>query len=215
MNMNIIKMSLLLFALVCLFLPGTSIAQQTDLSPLGFKFGIDKGEAKKVIDSNGKRIVEDHKDNKDIRVILMQGVIVSLPVDVAGKDVMTELEFYDKKLLSTSLVFAATDETEKTELEADFDKYFTTQYGDPVERDSMMHFTTTTWHLPDIMLVLHANNKKNTVQVKYKYKPGHQARFEDDLDEKRGTIKRDPASEMFLEGDYSKPTGYDDQYGTK
>lgn len=215
MNMNLIRMALFLFALMILASPGASIAQQTDLSPLGFKFGIDKGQAKKVIDSNGKRIVEDHKDNKDIRVILMQGVIVSLPVDVAGKDVMTELEFYDKKLLSTSLVFAATDETEKTEIETDFDQYFTTQYGDPVERDSMMHFTTTTWHLPDIMLVLHANNKKNTVQVEYKYKPGHQARFEDDLDEKRGTIKLDPASQMFLEGDYSKPTGYDEQYGTK
>jgi len=213
--MNFIKISLLLITLIVLSLPGAAIAQQADLSPLGFKFGINKKEARKVIDSNGKRIVEDQKDSKDMRVILMQGVIVSLPIDADGKDVMTELEFYDKKLFSTSLVFAAADDAEKTELETDFDKYFTAKYGEPVERDSMMYFTTTTWHIPDIMLILHTNKKNNTVQVEYKYKPGHQARFEDELDYKRGTIKTDPATQMFLEGDYSKPTGYDEQYGIK
>ena len=213
--MNLIKKSYALLILSLFFIPLVSSAQQSDLSPLGFKFGINKKEAKKIIDSNGKRIVEDKKDSKDMRVILMQGVTVSLPIDVDGKDVMTELEFYDKKLLSTSLVFAAADDSEKTELESDFNQYFTTQYGEPVERESMMYFTTTTWHMPDVMLVLHTNNKNNTVQVEYKYKPGHQDKFEDELDTKRGTIRTDPATQMFLEGDYSKPTGYDEQYGTK
>ncbi|MGB3365419.1 MAG: hypothetical protein WBB48_11660 [Thermodesulfobacteriota bacterium] len=213
--MRLIKTCLLLIALIIFAFPGASIAQQSDLSPLGFKFGIDKGDAMKVIDSRGKRIVEDQKDHKDMRVILMQGVIVNLPIDESGKDVMTELEFYNKKLLSTSLVFAATDEVERTELETDFDKHFTAEYGDPVERDSMMYFTTTTWHIPDIMLILHTNSKNNTVKVEYKYKPGHQAKFEDELDYKRGTIKTDPATQMFLDGDYSKPTFYDDKYGTQ
>jgi len=215
MNMNFIKILLLLISLMILSLPAATIAKESEPSPLGFKFGINKKQARKVIDSNGKRIVKDEKDSKDMRVIQMQGVIVDLPIDVDGKDVMTELEFYDKKLISTSLVFAATDDAEKTELENDFDKYFTSEYGEPVERDSMMYFSTITWSVPDIMLILHTNNKNNTVQVEYKHKPGHQARFEDDLDYKRGTIKTDPATQMFLEGDYSKPTGYDDQYGTK
>lgn len=212
--MKLIKVSLFLVLITSVFI-GASLAQQSDLSPLGFKFGIEKKDAMRIIDSNGKRIVEEQKDHKDMRVVLMQGVIVNLPVDVSGRDVMTELEFYDKKLLSTSLVFAATDDAEKTELQTDFDKYFTSEYGDPVERDSMMYFTTTTWHMPDVMLILHTNNKDNRVKVEYKHKPGHQARFEDELDEKRGTIKSDPAKEMFLEGDYSKPTFYDDKYGTQ
>lgn len=212
--MRIIKMSLFL-ALIIIVSAGASFAQQSDSAPLGFKFGIDKKDAMRVIDSKGRRIVEEQKDHKDMRIILMQGVIVDLPVDVAGRDVMTELEFYDKKLLSTSLVFAAADDAEKTELETDFDKYFTNEYGEPIERDSMMYFTTTTWHIPDVMLILHTNNKDNTVKVEYKHKPGHQAKFEDELDQKRGTIKSDPAKEMFLEGDYSKPTFYDDKYGTK
>ena len=172
--MKFIKISFLLFAV--LVLPLSAFAQESDLSPLGFKFGINKKQARKVIDSNGKRIVHDEEDHKDMRVIMMQGVIVNLPIDTAGVDVMTELEFYDKKLLSTSLVFAAVDESEKTEIESEFDKYFTAEYGDPSERDSMLHFTTTTWHIPDVLLILHTNTKTNAVQVEYKYKPGHAKR---------------------------------------
>ena len=56
--MNLIRMFVLL-ALIILVSPGASIAQQGGLSPLGFKFGIDKKDALRVIDSNGKRIVED------------------------------------------------------------------------------------------------------------------------------------------------------------
>ena len=213
--MKYINISLSLLIMMTLCLPWNSFAQGNDLSPLGFKFGINKKEAKNIIDSRGKRIVRENKDSKDMRVIVMQGVIVDLPVDVAGKDVMTELEFYDKKLLSTSLLFASADESEKVEIENEFDQYFVSQYGEPVERDSMLHFTTATWHTTDVLLVLHTNKKDHSLKIQYKYKPGLAERFEDDLDSKRGTVHKDPAKQMFLEGDYTKPTGYDEQYGTQ
>ncbi|MCK5390891.1 MAG: hypothetical protein KAJ31_00530 [Deltaproteobacteria bacterium] len=213
--MNILRKSFLFFLFIVIGLPIYSMAENSDISPLGFQFGINKKEAMKVIDSNGKRIVENQVDSKDIRTIIMQGVIVTLPIDTDGKDVMTGLEFYNKKLLSTSLIFAAVDASEKTELEKEFTHYFTEQYGEPVERSSMLYFTTTTWHMHDIKLVLHTNEKKNTVKVEYTYKPVHQSKIEDELDERRGTIKKDPATQMFLDGDYSKPTGYDEQFGTR
>ncbi|MCZ6791247.1 MAG: hypothetical protein O7C70_05570 [Candidatus Dadabacteria bacterium] len=213
--MSILEKSCLLLIFMILCLPISSMAQKSDLSPLGFHFGINKKEAIRLIDSNGKRIVENEVDSKKIRTILIQGVIVSLPVGVDGVDVMTGLEFYDKKLLSTSLIFAATNEAEKTELEDEFIDYFTQQYGEPVERDSIMYFTTTIWHMPDIKLVLHTNEKNNTVKVEYTYKPVHQTRIEDELDTRRGTVHKDPGTQMFLDGDYSKPTGYDERYGIK
>ncbi|MEM7009087.1 MAG: hypothetical protein AAF462_08145 [Thermodesulfobacteriota bacterium] len=202
-------------ALLIFSVPVNTFSQDTDLSPLGFPFGINKKQARNIIDSNGKRIVHDKEDSKDMRVIMMQGVIVELPIDTAGRDVLTELEFYDKKLLSSSLVFKSVDESEKVEIETEFDKYFTTTYGEPTERGSMLHFKTITWHAQDMLLVLHANEKDHSVKVQYKYKPGLAKRFEDDLDTKRGTVHKDPAKTMFLEGDYSKPTGYDEQYGTQ
>ncbi len=213
--MNILKKSFLFFLFIVIGLPIYSMAQKSDVSPLGFPFGINKKEAIKIIDSNGKRITENKVDSKGIRTIIMQGVIVNIPIETDGKDVLTGLEFYDKKLLSTSLIFAAADASEKTELENKFTDYFTEQYGEPVERDSMMYLTTTIWHMHDIKLVLHTNGKNNTVKVEYTYKPVHRSKIEDELDEKRGTIKSDPATQMFLEGDYSKPTGYDEKFGTR
>ncbi len=213
--MKIMKISFLLMIFTVTSLSLNSYAQESNISPLGFQFGINNKEAKKIIDSNGKRIVRENKDSKDMRVIVMQGVIVNLPVDVAGKDVMTELEFYDKKLLSSSLIFLSADESEKTEIESEFDQYFTREYGEPSERDSMLHFTTTTWHTNDMLLVLHTNKEDHSVKIQYKYKPGLTQRFEDDLDVKRGTTAEDPATQMFLDGDYSKPTGYDEKFGIK
>ena len=213
--MRLVKISFLVIIFTIISFSGMAYSQQGDLSPLGFKFGIDKKEAKKVIDSKGKRIVMDEEDSKEMRVIIMQGVIVNLPIDISGKDVMTELEFYKKKLLATSLIFAATDENEKAAIESDFVQHFTSEYGEPVERETVMHFTTTSWDTPEVKLVMYTDNKDNTVKIQYKHIPGHRSKFEEELDEKRGTIKTDPATQMFLEGDYSKPTGYDEQYGTK
>lgn len=213
--MKFAKFSFLLMIFTIISVSGIAYSQQADLSPLGFKFGIDKKDAQKVIDSKGKRIVLDEEDSKEMRVIVMQGVIVNLPIDVAGKDVMTELEFYKKKLLSTSLIFAATDENEKTAIESDFIRHFTSKYGEPVERESVMHFTTTSWDIPEVKLVMFTDNEDNTVKIQYKHIPGLRTRFEDELDDKRGTVHTDPATQMFLEGDYSKPTGYDEQFGTK
>lgn len=213
--MRLVKLGFLAIIFTLIFLSIPVYSQQGDLSPLGFEFGINKKEAKKVIDSKGKRIVLDEEDSKEMRVIVMQGVIVNLPIDVAGKDVMTELEFYKKKLLATSLIFAATDENEKSAIESNFIQYFTSEYGEPVERETVMHFTTTSWDIPEVKLVMFTDNEDNTVKIQYKHIPGHRAKFEDELDYKRGTVHTDPATQMFLEGDYSKPTGYDEQYGTK
>jgi hypothetical protein len=213
--MRLVKINFIVIIFTIISFNGMAYSQEGDLSPLGFKFGIDKKEAKKVIDSKGKRIVMDEEDSKEMIVIVMQGVIVNLPIDISGKDVMTELEFYKKKLLATSLIFAATDENEKAAIESDFVQHFTSEYGEPVERETVMHFTTTSWDIPEVKLVMYTDNKDNTVKIQYKHIPGHQAKFEEELDEKRGTVKTDPATQMFLEGDYSKPTGYDEQYGTK
>ena len=129
-----------------------------DLSPLGFEFGISKKDAKKVITANGKRIIEEKKDSKKIRTIVMQGVIVELPVNPNGLDVRTGLEFFDKKLLSTSLAFQAEDNPTEEWIEEAFTEYFYDRYGEPVEVDEMMYFKTWTWQLPKVKLVLHTNS---------------------------------------------------------
>ena len=211
--MNILKTTAVLILLIMVTVSITWAQEETaDLAPLGFEFGISNKDAKKVINAKGKRIVEDKVDSKKIRVIVMQGVIVDLPVNPDGLDVKTGLEFFDKKLLSSSLIFNAEDSPTEEWLEEAFSEYFNDRYGPPSETDEMMYFKTWTWQLPKVKLVLHTNTKNNVVKVDYTYQPINQAKFEKELDEKRGEKPKDPAKQMFLDGDYSKPTDYDDRY---
>ena len=182
----------------------------SDLAPLGFTFGISDDDAEDLIETNGKRIMENSVDSKKIRTIVMQGTIVTLPVDLEGKDVSTGLEFYDNKLLSSSLILNTKDSFEESQMRDEFMKYLTGKYGEPSSSDSMLSFKTWTWKMPDVKLVFHTNEKNNNMKVVYTYEPVDQAKHEKELDKQRGTEEINPAQEMFIDGDYSKPKYYDE-----
>jgi len=211
--MKILRKAYVLMALMAFVSPAYAGAQQnTDMAPLGFTFGISDKDARNIIDTNGKRIIENNVDSKKIRFILMQGLIVALPLDLDGRDVSTGLEFYDKKLLSSSLILTVKDPVEESRLQNEIMKYLTGKYGEPASSDSMLYFKTWTWHMPDVKLVFHTNQKDNIVKVQYTYEPVNQAKIDDELDKARGVEESDPASRMFMEGNYSKPTGYDESH---
>jgi hypothetical protein len=187
-----------------------SAQQKADLAPLGFAFGISDDDAEDIIDTNGKRMIDNKVDSKKIRTILIQGMIVTLPLDLEGRDVSTGLEFFDDKLLSSSLILTAKDSSEESRLRDELMKYLTGKYGEPSSSDSMLYFKTWTWHMPDVKMVFHTNQKDKIVKVEYTYEPANQAKVEKELDKLRGTEAKDPASQMFIEGNYSKPENYDE-----
>jgi hypothetical protein len=211
--MNIITNSRLLILIVLsLFITVRHAAaqQNADLAPLGFTFGISDDDAEDLIETNGKRIMENSVDSKKIRTIVMQGMIVTLPVDLEGKDVSTGLEFYDGKLLSSSLNLNTKDSFEESQMRDELMKYLTGKYGEPSSSDSMLTFKTWTWNMPDVKLVFHTNEKNNNMKVVYTYEPVNQAKHEKELDKQRGTEEINPAEDMFIKGDYSKPKYYDE-----
>lgn len=212
--MNILtKSRLLILIALSLFITVryASAQQNADLAPLGFTFGISDDDAEDIIDSNGKRIMENSVDSKKIRMIVMQGMIVSLPLDLEGKDVSTGLEFFDDKLMSSTLILNAKDSYEKSQMSDEFMKYLTGKYGEPSSSDSMLSFNTWTWNMPDIKLVFHTNEKNNNMKVVYTYEPVNQAKREKELNKLRGTDEEiNPAQDMFIDGDYSKPKYYDE-----
>ena len=187
-----------------------SAQQKADLAPLGFTFGISDDDAQDIIETNGKRLIDDKVDSKKIRTILMQGMIVTLPLDLEGRDVSTGLEFYEDKLLSSSLIVTAKDESEESQLRDELMKYLKDKYGEPASSDSMLYFKTWTWHMPDVKMVFHTDQKNKIVKIAYTYEPVNQAKVEKDLDKLRGTEVIDPAKQMFIDGDYSKPKFYDE-----
>ena len=211
--MNIVTNSRLLILIVLsLFITVRHAAaqQNADLAPLGFTFGISDDDAEDLIETNGKRIMENSVDSKKIRTIVMQGMIVTLPVDLEGKDVSTGLEFYDGKLLSSSLNLNTKDSFEESQMRDELMKYLTGKYGEPSSSDSMLTFKTWTWNMPDIKLVFHTNEKNNNMKVVYTYEPVNEAKHEKELDKQRGTEEVNPAEDMFINGDYSKPKYYDE-----
>lgn len=209
--MDIFRNPYALIAIICFLAVSYAAAQQKpDLAPLGFNFGISDDDAEDIIESSGKRIMDNKVDSKEIRTIVMQGMIVTLPLDLEGRDVSTGLEFYDDKLLSSSLMLTAKDQFEESQLRNEFMKYLTDKYGEPSSSDSMLYFKTWTWNMPDVKLVFHTNQKKNTIKVDYTYEPYNQAKREEELDKLRGTEAKDPAKQMFIDGDYSKPKYYDE-----
>lgn len=211
--MNIVTNSRLLILIVLsLFITVHHAAaqQNADLAPLGFTFGISDDDAEDLIETNGKRIMENSVDSKKIRTIIMQGMIVTLPVDLEGKDVSTGLEFYDGKLLSSSLNLNTKDSFEESQMRDELMKYLTGKYGEPSSSDSMLTFKTWTWNMPDVKLVFHTNEKNNNMKVVYTYEPVNQAKHEKELDKQRGTEEINPAEDMFINGDYSKPKYYDE-----
>ncbi|HKQ33060.1 MAG TPA: hypothetical protein VJV40_07630, partial [Thermodesulfobacteriota bacterium] len=59
-------------------------------------------------------------------------------------------------------------------------------------------------------LVFHTNEKNNNMKVVYTYEPVNEAKHEKELDKQRGTEEVNPAEDMFINGDYSKPKYYDE-----
>ncbi len=209
--MKMLKNPYVLLVLLTLTAVSYASAQQkADLAPLGFTFGISDDDAQDIIETNGKRLIDDKVDSKKIRTILMQGMIVTLPLDLEGRDVSTGLEFYDNKLLSSSLIVTAKDESEESQLRDELMKYLKDKYGEPASSDSMLYFKTWTWHMPDVKMVFHTDQKNKIVKIAYTYEPVNQAKVEKDLDKLRGTEVIDPAKQMFIDGDYSKPKFYDE-----
>jgi hypothetical protein len=211
--MTILRKAYFLIALTAFVASAYAVAQQNpDMSPLGFTLGTSYKDAKNKIEASGKRIMENSVDSKKVRYILMQGTIVDLPFDLDGKEANTSLQFYDKKLLSSSLVLNAKDPVEESQLRTEIMKYLTQKYGKPSDSDDMLYFKSWTWKLPNVKLIFHTNQKTNVVKMQYTYEPVNQAKVDDELDDARGIKHTDPATEMFMKGDYSRPSNYYDSH---
>lgn len=210
MNMNISKVSFISILVLAAF-TATGLSKERDIknaSALGFNFGISKKQALEIIRSQNKRVLEDTVDSKNIRTIVVEGAFIDLPEDIAHSDVKTKLEFYDNELMASSLVFKSGDPSEQARLKDELSRFLIGLYGEPREKEEMFHLTAWTWHMPDMAVVLSVNPKSNITRVEYTYKPINETRKDEEYKEELRGERRDPAKQMFIDGDYSRPTEY-------
>lgn len=180
---------------------------KTDFTGLGFELGIEKDEAIKIIKSDRREIVENSVDSKEIRTIVVEGAFVELPFNTNNTDLKTRLEFYDDKLMSTSLILKPNAESDQAELESDLAEFLISLYGEPGRKEEMLQFVTWTWQRSDVTVILSANLENGMIKVENIYVPVNQARKDEEFEDSQKE-ESDPAKEMFLDGTYSRPTQY-------
>lgn len=175
---------------------------------LGFNFGISKKQALQVIKSKGKKILENRVDSKEIRTILIQGTIEATPLNIPESRSLTQLEFYDDELMTSTLIVESADYSSRDEMANNLYKFLSDSYGESTSQERVLNFITWTWRQPKIKVVLTADHNSDIFKIAYTYEPLNQTKMNKEFQEKQRPKPEDPATEMFLEGDYSKPTRY-------
>ncbi|HSE82997.1 MAG TPA: hypothetical protein VLB01_00445 [Thermodesulfobacteriota bacterium] len=179
----------------------------SDFTGLGFLLGTEKDDAVKIIKSDRREILENSVDSKEIRTIVVEGAFVELPFNINNTDLKTRLEFYDDKLMSSSLILKPNDESDQAKLGADLTGLLISLYGEPGRKEEMLQFVTWTWQRSDVTVILSANLENGMMKVENIYVPVNQARKDEEFEDSQKE-KSNPAKEMFLDGTYSKPTQY-------
>ncbi len=200
---------ILLILLVFIFSTTLSFSKEKDsknVTAIGFNFGISKKQALEIIKSQNKKIVEDTEDSKKIRIVLVEGLFIELPKDISYSDVKTKLEFYGNELMTSSLVFKSDDPSKQSELETGLSKFLNGLYGEPKGKEQMLNISSWTWRVPYMTVVLSLNPDDNITRVEYVYNPLNQNRKDEEYEEQQQGERPDPAKQMFIDGDYSKPT---------
>lgn len=175
-------------------------------APLGFNFGISKKDAIQLIKDNGKEVTENSEDSKKIRTIIFEDTLVDLPLDAYKVAVQTRLEFFDDKLMSSSLIVNPEDQSEHGDVADKIYNFLSTEYGDPDTKEKVLNFYTWTWFLPELKVVFTASRTSTELKVGYTHEPLSKKRAEKELKGKREGTPSDPVKEMFIDATYSKPT---------
>jgi hypothetical protein len=205
-KMNIILTIIFSVLITLTFNTVSLFADSFNLSPLGFKFGMSDGNAKKQIKSNGHSIIKNEMDSKDVRTILFDGVVVDV-TDIDGIEQNTRLEFFKNKLMSSALIIKTSDDLQFIDVQNDLLKYIVSAYGEPNATDNMLSYETWEWDVDNIALILSANRNKGKLKMEYTFNPVASAKLETERDKKRKGEYRNPADQMFKDGNFSKQGG--------
>ena len=201
----------IIFTFTILLGVSVSTAQSEDTAPLGFKFGISDGDAKKQIKSHGHSIIKNEKDSKEVRTILFDGTVVEV-TDIDVSDQATRLEFFDGKLMTSAVVIETSDDLQFVDVKNDLLKKFVVLYGEPDDRDNMLSYEIWEWDINDMQLILSANRKKGKFKLEYTYHPVASTKHKKELQFKRKGEVRSPVDQMFKDGNYSQQGGPGNKY---
>lgn len=194
----------LLFIFLFSCIPYTSYGVETN--PFGFQFGMSNKSAKELVSSSDYKILHNEVDSKEVRIVIVNGLLVGPPV-VLDEAPNTRLEFFDDKLMSVSMTLDSIEKERFGDTERRLADYLKSEYGEPSDSEKMFSYQLWSWNINDTELLMSSNDKKSSIKVEYSYKPIMEKKYQKELSAKRKgyRIEKDPATQMFKDGNYSKP----------
>lgn len=87
-------------------------------------------------------------------------------------------------------------------------------FGDFTSRDNMNFYDIWTWEKDNLKIVLSTNRKNGQIKIKYTYIPIANYKAKKELRVKRRGKLKNPAEQMFKDGDFSQRGGTTTGYGT-
>lgn len=172
-------------------------------------FGMSSKNAKKLIAGNNREILRDEIDSKEVRTISFNGVIVEYPSisDVKEINKRTKLEFYDDRLMSTSLVVGKLNGVRLAKARNEFLQSIEVDFGSSTSEDRTGFYDIWTWKKQNLKIILSTNSNKGEIKLKYIYTPIADYKVERELNVKRKGEFKHPADQMFKDGNYSQQSG--------
>lgn len=199
----ILRSALFTFILFSFFILN---AKSTDLSkPHGIEFGTSKKDAIKIIESSERSILEDEDQTKKIRRIRIDGSLVETLVTNANY-YETRLEFFEHKLMSSSLFFTFLDDQQLMEAKDEYFKNISDEFGEASNTEKMLSYELWTWEISGTKILLSADKGSKSLKLEFLHEPIMAKKIEKEIDKKLYGEPVDPAKKTFIDGDYSRPT---------
>ena len=198
--MNLTAAGLALVFSILLFPPAFLARGEANVaSPHGFDFGISRKEALARTGTLGLEVASDSKYSKKLRKVILRAS--SGPASGPGRS--TLLEFYEDRLMSSSLLLSFDDGEGFASARSRIEAEIRGALGESFKRDRVFSYEVTRWDIPDTLVLMSVNPDKKTIKLEYVSKSVLGKKTAADLKIKRRNAPGDPAREMFVDGDYS------------
>lgn len=162
-------------------------------------FGMKKKEAKKMLEGAGIGEIKEVSDSsKDIVNLIVFESLFNNALSVDDSSIESELEFYDNKLMATSLFLKASDVFVYSTLEKGYLAGLIEKYNKPSKYERVMGINSWIWLVENYKIILNSNRRKKKIQLSYMYVPILTKRYEDEVTIKLKGKPVNIAEEKFL-----------------
>jgi hypothetical protein len=185
-------------AILILFMALSFVRADNSVFKHNLSFAMNRKEAKKTLENAGYEILDEIKISKKFRTFSVQSFLYNNISQSGEMDVNTEFEFYDNKLMSSTLLFKTKDYLSNIGLTNKYRSELTENFGKPSAYEKVMSIQSWMWLEGNKKILLNFDGRKKTVQISYIYLPLYTKKYEDEVEVQLKGEPFDPAKHTFM-----------------